>query len=147
MAQPLQHFLGSGASLERLHDHTRRLVRLQAALSRALPGLLANSCNVANLKDDVLVVMARNSAVAVRLKQMTPSLLEHLGREGFNLSDIQVRLQIETPQAPITPPEPRVIGQRGYESLRQFAATLPADSPLRESLEQLVARAVVAERD
>jgi hypothetical protein len=140
MTQLLQRYLGSGDSLARLQDHAARLRRMQMAFERCLPPLLAASCRVGNLKDDVLVVFAQGNAVAVKLKQMAPSLVTNLNAQGHALREIQVRVAVYQP-APWRPtPTSRSISAQGRRSLDDFAATLPADSPLRASIERLARR-------
>lgn len=140
MSKLLQRYLGSGDALARLQDHAARLRRLQGILESGLPPQLAATCSVANLKGDELVIAARGGAIAVRLKQMIPSLLDHFVRAGYPLTTI--RIKVSTPEQ--TPerraPTSRAISAAASNQLRDFADTLPADSPLRESLERLARR-------
>lgn len=140
MSQLLHRYLASGDALARLQDHAARLRRLQGALEGALAPQLSSQCQVANLKDGTLVIAARGGAVAVRLKQMTPSLIEHFARAGHPLQGI--RIKVATPEQTQwrRPPTERHISPDAKATLAEFAATLPADSPLRGSLERLVRR-------
>jgi hypothetical protein len=140
MTRLLQGYLGSGDALARLQDHAARLLRLQNTLARALPPQLAAACRVANLKDQTLVISADGGAVAVRLKQMAPSLMEHLARAGHMISDIKVKVATPQQQPWVKPPTDRRISAEARNTLTDFAATLPADSPLRTSLERLARR-------
>lgn len=140
MSQLLQRFLGSGDALARLKDHAARLMRLQTTLQGHLPPALAASCSVANLKDGTLVLLTDHGAAAARLKQLAPSLAAQLAASGLPVREVQVRVRLggwkEAPRAPTQ----RTISETGTRSLEDFAASLPADSPLRESFERLVAR-------
>lgn len=140
MTRLLQRFLGSGDALARLQDHAARLRRLQIVLERGLPAQLAATCRVANLKDEVLVIAAQGGAAAVRLKQMLPSLQEHFLQAGYPLKGIKVK--VATPQQAEwrRPPPERHISAEARSGISEFAATLPADSPLRASLERLARR-------
>lgn len=140
MNKLLQRYLGSGDALARLHDHAARLRRLQGILEAGLPPQLGAACSVANFKDGVLVIATRGGAVAVRLKQMIPSLQEHFIHAGFALSAI--RIKVSTPQQTVEQRAPtiRAISAAARGNLTDFAATLPADSPLREALERLARR-------
>ena len=140
MSRPLSRFLGSGDALARLKDHAARLRRLQATLEGALPSHMAEHCHVANLKDGTLVISARNGATAVRLKQMLPSLLDHFVRGGQAISAIKVKVGAPEQIAWRAPTTERHISATAKASLSDFAASLPPDSPLRESLERLVRR-------
>lgn len=140
MSQLLHRYLGSGDALARLQDHAARLRRLQTALEAALPPHLAPQCQVANLKEGTLVISAQGGAVAVRLKQMLPSLVEHFARAGHAVQAIKVK--VGTPQQVEwrRPPPERHISADAKAGIARFAATLPRDAPLREALERLVRR-------
>lgn len=140
MTKPLQRYLGSGETLERLHDHARRLLRLQATFDALLPAGLRGACSVGNVKTDTLVVLARNGAVASKLKQLAPSLQDQLGEQGILVRSIQVKVQLG-PAAPLAPePQYRTIPVAGRASIEALAASLPPDAPLRAALERLAAR-------
>lgn len=140
MSKLLQRYLGSGDALTRLQDHAARLRRLQGILEAGLPPQFSNACCVANLKDEMLVISARGGAIAVRLKQMTPSLLDHFIRAGFPLKTIKVK--VSTPEQTVEKRAPTVrsMSVSARNNLTEFAATLPSDSPLREALERLARR-------
>lgn len=140
MARLLQRFLGSGDALARLQDHASRLHRLQAVLERALPPQLAPLAQVANLKDEVLVISARGGAAAARLKQMTGGLAEHFLQAGYPVKSIKVKVGTPEQASWRRPPPERHISPEAKAGLADFAATLPEDSPLRASLERLVRR-------
>ena len=140
MSQQIQRFLGSGDALARLKDHATRLMRLQGVLQQHLSPALTAACGVANLKNGVLVLLADNGAVAARLKQLAPSLAAQFAASGAPVQEVQVRVRIGATTAPDRPPTQRSISPDGSRSIEAFSATLPAGSPLRESLERLVAR-------
>ncbi len=140
MTQLIQRFLGSGDALARLRDHAARLRRLQTVLERHVPPSLAAACSVANLKGDTLMLLAHGGAVAARLKQIAPTLAEQFAAAGLPVKSVQVKVRIiEQHDAPRPPPE-RKLSDAGRRSLADFSDSLPADSPLRESLERLIAR-------
>lgn len=140
MSKPLQRYLGSGNMLARLQDHAARLRRLQGVLESGLPPQFASVCTVANLKDETLVIATRGSALAVRLKQMLPSLLEHFARAGYPLNAIKIKVSTPEQHVEPRPVSARAISPDARHHLRDFAATLPADSPLRDALERLATR-------
>ncbi|AWI79700.1 hypothetical protein CEW87_10145 [Parazoarcus communis] len=137
MSKLLQRYLGAGNALARLQDHAARLRRLQTVLDGGLPAQFAKACSVVNLKDDVLVIATRGSALAVRLKQMTPSLMDHFLHAGYPLQSI--RIKVSTPEETVVQRAPtvRTVSPAAKTQLREFAATLPEDSPLRDALERL----------
>ena len=140
MTQQLQRFLGSGDALARLQDHAARLRRLQGLLEQHLPYSLVGACAVANLKSDALVLLAQGGAVAVKLKQIAPTLLAQFAAAGVPLKTIQVKVQVHMGAPAAPPPTARILSEAGRHSIEALSASLPADSPLRLSLERLVAR-------
>lgn len=140
MSQLLHRFLGQGDALARLQNHAARLRRLQGALERGLPPQLVGQCQVANLKDGTLTVSARGGAAAVRLRQMLPSLVEHLVRAGHAVQAIKVKVGTPEQVQWRPPPAERHLSNDAKDNLSKFAQSLPPDSPLRESLERLVRR-------
>jgi hypothetical protein len=140
MTQPLDRYLRSADALSRLAEHAARLVRLQAILAGELPPNLAESCGVANLKEDELVIHARGGAVAARLKQMLPSLMAAYARQGVLLAGIKVRVEVRNPEAPRPVVTHRPVSARTRGSLAELATALPADSPLARALRRFVGR-------
>ncbi len=140
MTQSLQRFLGHGSALERLQDHARQLMKLQTLLGRLLPAHLVEGASVGNLKDGTLVLLARNGAIAVKLKQIAPSLIRRLGEQGILITQIQVKVQMRPEPPPTRHTEPRTISEEAKRSLARFAESLPAGSELRASMERLIER-------
>ena len=142
MSTPLHRYLGHDASLARLQDHAARLGRLQRILMPALPAQCANACHVSNLKEEVLTISVRGSAVAVRLKQMIPSLLDHFARAGHPLQRIQIKVGLPEPVPAQRSPSARVLSNTARAQIGAFASTLPMDAPLRTALETLARRSL-----
>ncbi len=143
MAHTLSRFLSGGDALSRLHEHANRLQRLQRTLEALLPAYLANSCTVANLKGDTLVLLARTGAGAAKLRQIVPSLQQGFANAGVCIGSIQIKI-IPQNAAAVAPKTvtPRILPSGGRQSIETFCATLPPDAPLRESLERLLSRSV-----
>lgn len=140
MSQPLHRFLSGADTLARLQDHAARLLRLQHCLESALPPALGAASKVANLKGETLVIRTDSGAVAARLRQMTPSLIQHFAAAAQPLSEIRVRVAPLAAASGQRPPPDRRISAQAKDQLRAFAATLPEDAPLREALERLAKR-------
>jgi len=143
MTQNLTRFLHSGDTLSRLHEQTARLQRLQQIFVTLLPDYLAGACSVANLKKDTLVIIARNGAAAAKLRQIVPSLQQGFANAGTCIGSIQIKIvpqdRAESQNRLI---QPRLLSGESRKSIKTLCATLPADSPLRASLERLIERSV-----
>jgi hypothetical protein len=148
MSTLLHRYLGRDTPLARLQDHAARLARLQNVLAPVLPPQCASACRVANLKEDVLTISASGSAVAVRLKQMVPSLLDHFAHAGYPLQSIQIKVQLpeSSPEQQGSRAGTRTLSNVARAQIETFAATLSADAPLRASLETLVRRSSPPDR-
>ena len=140
MTKLINRYLGSGDALARLRDHAARLVRLQNVLAQHLPPALAAACSVANLKNGALVLLADGGAVAARLKQMAPTLMQQFAATGVPVTAIQVKVKVIEAREQARPVTARSISASSAQNLEDFSATLPADAPLREALERLIAR-------
>jgi hypothetical protein len=125
-------------ALNRLQNHAARLLRLQHVLEAALPPQFVPACRVSNLKDDgILVISARGSAIAVRLKQTLPTLLAHFARAGHPIAAIKIKIAHPEPVRPPPATTPRALSAIARRQIEDFAATLPADDPLRATFERL----------
>lgn len=138
MTQPLDRYVQSADPLSRLREHAERLTRLQAILARELPPHLAEVCGVANLKGDELVIHARGGAVAARLKQMAPSLVEAFAAQGVLLASIKVRVEVRNPAPPPPAAPQRAVSPATQDGLAELASTLPEASPLAQALRRFV---------
>ncbi|KAA3654984.1 MAG: DUF721 domain-containing protein [Proteobacteria bacterium] len=140
MTQRLDRFVGDGSPLDRLRAHAARLTRLQQLVLAELPPYLADSCHVANLKDDVLLIHAASGAVAAKLRQATPRLLNALAMQGVMVSSVKIATRPVNPAPPPKPPTQRTVSGQTQDALRSLAGELPDDAPLRAALERFVRR-------
>jgi hypothetical protein len=76
-----------------LMPQARRLIELRGILAAALPESLARSCSVANYKQGRIVIFAANSAVAAKLKLLSPALSEELSKRAVEVTGLEVRVQ------------------------------------------------------
>lgn len=140
MTTPIQRFLGGGDALSRIRDHAQRLVRLQSMFEDMVGEPLARTCAVANLKGETMVVLARNGAAAVRIKQIAPRLIEQFAARAILIKTIQVKIAVDNPEPDRAPRTERVLSEAGRASLIALSDSLPADAPLRASLKALIER-------
>lgn len=82
--------------------------------------------------------LVANNALAARLRQQTPSLIEGLAKRGWLIRNIRIRVSIATPEPPKPPKEAR-LSRQGLVSFRELRDKLEP-SPLRDALARLVAR-------
>lgn len=138
-ARKFQSYLGSTAALAALVDRAEYVLELQRQWERVAPPVLAQACRVSGLRDQVLVLYANNGAIAAKVRQLAPTMLDKFQKRGVEVTAILVRVQawfLAPEQKPI---KNLRIGSAGRESLRQLAERLEC-SPLKQALERLLER-------
>ncbi len=81
---------GLASLLERVRASEARLQDLRAIL----PAELHARLRAGPLDDDGWTLLAANAAVAAKLRQMLPTLLEVLGEKGWDARPIKVRVHV-----------------------------------------------------
>lgn len=141
-ARSLDDCLKAEGGLARLTGHAARLLRLQRLFESAAPPPLARGARVANLKLGKLVIHAESSAVAAKLRQIVPTLLDVFHNESAEITGIEIAVQ---PRANKPSPSSAVdhdpLGDHAKQGLTSLAERLPEDSPLRQALRHLVKNA------
>jgi hypothetical protein len=136
LTQHINSFFSSSRELSQISGKVRQLRVLQSRYELVVPPSLSRASHVAMIEQGNLTLMANNSAVAAKLRQMTPELLKQLQLQGCEVTVIQVRVQV-TP-SPDHPPTPvhSSISNQGKVQLNEFADSLD-DSPLKSALQRL----------
>jgi hypothetical protein len=145
--EPLSRLLRNSPDLGPVRDRLEQVKLLQGRYRSVVPAALASSSRVCAVDGTTVVVRADNAPVAAALRALAPRLLAGLNeaaQPGKNslkikrdqeLTALRVEVQVESP------PLPRKVRAREpmpVERLAEVAAHL-SDSPLKESLERIVA--------
>jgi len=141
-ARSIETCLDADGHIARLTAHAGRLLKLQRIFEQATPAALRHQGRVANLRLGKVVIHATNGAVAAKLKQLAPRLLDLFLNEVPQATEVQVKVQPGIPDS--TEPKktaPANISAHGKESLTSLASRLPEDSPLRSALGRLLEKA------
>jgi hypothetical protein len=133
--------LRSLRELEATLVRVKRLAALQRIYAETVPQDLAERSGVVLERASAVVVAAETSAIAHKLKQLAPRIVEKIVKFAPELTSIQVEVQV-TLRSDIHPRARPAIGPRGLTSLRELRDALP-ESPLREALARMVRRGVV----
>lgn len=140
----IAEFLDADSNLARLSAHAVRLLKLQRIFERAAPAALAQHGRVANLKLGKVVILAANSTIAAKIRQLTPRLTESFRKSGVDVNEIQVKVQPgTTSDAEKIHATPSDIGITTKQGLTSLAQNLPPDSPLKAALERFTDRAKI----
>lgn len=142
----LEDCLSKDEKLARFAGHANRLLLLRRLFAQHLPESLAHSAHVANFRLGCLMIHADNAAVANKLKQLVPSLLQALSQalnaQSIELTAIKIDVQIADSQHHCQPTAKALpFSGQARAGLNALANSLPADSPLRRSLAHFVQRA------
>jgi len=138
-ARSLEDCLKADGGLSRLTGHAARLLRLRQVFEAAVPRQLARSARVANLKLGKLIIHADNGAVAAKLKQIIPTLVDAFRKNSAEVTGIEVKVQPREDTGTAASPESHApLCDYAKHGLTSLAESLPADSPLRGALRHLV---------
>ncbi len=142
-ARSLDTYLDSADTLARLSAHADRLIKLQRVFQEIAPDFLAESSRVANFKLGKVIIHADSGAVAARLAQMLPTLIDGFSQRGAEVTQIQVKVQpnYAAPQHghfAVGRPCVRPVAEKIKAGLSELAGALPGESPLKAALDRLV---------
>ncbi len=106
-------------SLGAFYDHARGLARLDSLLSGYFDPELAARFQVANLRQDLLILITPSAALATRFKLQVPAILEYLHAAGVHqVHDIEIRV------APLQKPAAEAKSRRETSTAARQAAEL-----------------------
>lgn len=138
------NLLGKAAEYKNLFSLAQQLHINQLTFSRLIPEHLARYCSIGRISDGRLTIMVGNSAVASKLKQISPSLLLKLQELGWEVTAIQILVQAHFLAKNIKPFTDEgynrrkiILSQTGKDCLSQLAATLP-DSELKNTIQSFL---------
>lgn len=139
----LERILDTSPVLLRLSSQAELIARARRVYDQFVPAALNPLSAVMNVKSGKMLLRADSGAVAVRLRQLAPSLISRLQMEGLDVRDVIVQTQpgLEPCSAAKRGVGSRVVSAGSQQDLRRLAHTLPEGDPLRRSLERLLARA------
>lgn len=135
----VMNHLAAAEAYVRLSEQANRLRQLQALLEVSLPAYLQPGTHVANFKRGKIIIHADSGAVAVKLRQMAPSLTETFTQQGGEVTGIEVRVQARRfSRSGFAKIKPKELGFHQKQVLTSLSSGLPDDSKLKQSLERLL---------
>jgi hypothetical protein len=135
--KPINALMRDNEAIAPIHDRLQRVSRLQHSFADALPPGLSVSCRVAAVEGSTLVIAAANGAVAAKLKQMLPRLLEKFRQNKKQEQEVTVISVVVQPDFFQPEPAPRTGPPREpmpSAMLAELAESLE-DSPLKTTIE------------
>lgn len=138
------NFLGKTPEYKNLFSLAQQLYANQSIFTKLVPAQLAQHCNLGRISNGRLIIMAENSAIASKLKHISPSLLLKLQKLGWEVTAIQILVQAHSMSRNTKPLANKGINQKkiklsqtGKDCLNQLAATL-SDSELRNAIQSFI---------
>lgn len=120
----------------------RTLLALESALRGMLPPGLAQACRVARMENQHVTLAVPSAAYAARLRQLAPSTVAQLAHSGWNLTEIQVKVQAGLSQSGTNASRPKQsipLDEQALDAFRGLHENL-RPGPLADAVARLVAR-------
>lgn len=138
--KPVRNLLNAG-ELRRLMDHAGQVQRASQVLRTYLDTPLAQHCQVANIKEGSVVIVADSPAWAAKLRFQVAGMLESLNKtQSFGtLRAIRVKVSPLSEILPPAPVEQRTLSEHAAVVLKS-AAYATEDAELRAILLRLAQR-------
>ena len=137
--KPIRALMRDNEVIAPIHDRLQRISRLQHSFADALPPGLNTSCRVAAVEGSTLIIAAANGAVATKLKQMLPRLLEKFRQNKKQEQEVTVISILVQPDFFRPDPAPRTGPPREpmpSTMLAELAESLD-ESPLKTTVEKI----------
>lgn len=140
MVVSLQNYLEAADGAGKILAHARLLGELAGVYQQIAPPHLGQASTLANYKSGIVLIHATNGAVATKLRQMAPTLVDELLRRGIECRGVQVKVQARVQRQPVRVPTQKPLSVRTGQDLTALRDSLP-NSPLRGALDRLLAHA------
>jgi len=113
------------------------LLKVQAALERALPAALTGHIRVMQLENGSLSLACDSGAVASRLRHQTDALIGSLGKQGIVVTAIRVSVNPDLMARYTHPVEKTGLPPAALDGLAHLNAEIE-EGPLKEALDRLL---------
>lgn len=137
-ARKLASYLSEPASpLSRLNAAAQRIRTLARIWESVAPIELTRYCRVGRIDEDVLTLYADNGAVASKLNQQLPTLVEKIQKRGGKINGIRIDVQVNLPLTRGQAAQKSPLSAAACLELKNLSANLP-DSPLKLALTNML---------
>jgi hypothetical protein len=136
----LARVLDSDAEFAGWTARHRREIALTRLVRRHLPRAMAERVHVTDARDGTLELAAGSGAIAAALRQRAADLRTALARDGYDFTEVRVRVQVAGSTSPRPPIAKRQWDSAAASPLFELADRLPG-GPLKEALRHWSRRA------
>ena len=144
MQKSLENYLEATDGAGKVLAHARLLIKLANLYQKIAPAHLSQASTLANYKSGIIVIHATSGAVAAKLRQLAPSLADGFSKKGIECNGVQVKVQAPEINTQSMTSTQKPLSIKAEQSLCELRDHLP-QSPLRNALENLLARALIKE--
>jgi hypothetical protein len=137
--QSLSRVLASDTQIAAWYQRSEREARVTAAVRRCLPRAFADRVRAAETSTTTLVLAVGAGAISAVIRQRSPDVLASLHREGWDFTELQVRVQVGVTPQEVDKFDKIQRDRVDSAALGRLARTLPS-GPLRASIERLMRR-------
>jgi hypothetical protein len=138
-ARKISEILGAENALGNLAAASRRVEQLQRIYVDAVPAALSRSSRVGWARAGVVSVIANNGAVAAKLRQLKPRILEDFKRHGIEFNSMRIEVQVDAARVDTGTRTPKPLTGKAVAAIEEALQSVP-QSPLREALRRLARR-------
>lgn len=135
----ISDWLMAQGGTDSLVSRAKRLLALERLYANCVPETLARASAVANLRDGILLVRADNGAVASKLRQLAPTLLEKIRITNQEVTQVHVTVQVAPDVAQAARSQKPGMSPQSVHQIEALAESLP-ESSLKAALGRLTAR-------
>lgn len=137
MQNSLENYLEAADGAGKVMAHARLLIKLTHLYQEIAPTYLGQASSLANYKSGIIVIHAVSGAVAAKLRQLAPTLVEGFSQRGIECNGVQVKVQARKINTQSRASTQKPLSLRTSRTLEDLRDSLP-DSPLRAALETLL---------
>ena len=138
-ARRISEILGAENALGDLAAAARRVEQLQRIYLEAVPAALGRASRVGWARAGVVSVIASNGAVAAKLRQLAPRVLDRFGRHGHEFNSMRIEVQVEAASAMRPAAAGKRLSPQAAQAIERAVQSVP-QSPLRAALARLARR-------
>lgn len=139
MSHRLNSYFHGSQELRQLTSQANQLLALQRHYEQIAPPSLTRASHVMKIDAQTLVITASNGTVAAKLRQLAPSLTGQFQHKGYEISGVQIKVQITVAAIPRAR-EASSLSAIGRQQLADFTLKLK-DSSLKTALQRLTGNA------
>jgi hypothetical protein len=123
----------------KLLAHARDLSRLDNTLTSLLDPTLSSHCQVAEIRNHVLILVCTNASFATRIRMISQQLLDSFKEDGeFRIERIEIRIApVNRPQTEVR--KPRTLSSAAIQALGRFASD-SGDADIQAIFDKINAR-------